>query len=244
MYMTRRGAAEFNRARLALDFPEAAERLHIDGVAGDFRCNAGSMIFLPGMRIRLTENLDKDRGFLNGALGIVAETLSDTVFTLHTTQRVKILVHPIWCRGKVLMPCTYAWATTMRRAQGTSLDLVGLVFDRCCPDRGYAYVGASRARHAHDLFHVGRIRRSDWLPVTKSDNQQLARSAASDSDSSEDDAYSDELDVDCETTNSEEDAYNALAANESSDSNATDCYMDAAESSPWELPDETSSADL
>ena len=45
------------------------------------------------------------------------------------------------------------------------MSAVGLVFDRRRPDRGYAYVGASRCRAANKLFLVGKVRRTDWLPV-------------------------------------------------------------------------------
>ena len=63
------------------------------------------------------------------------------------------------------VPVVYAYATTMRRAQGSTLELVGLFFDRRRADRGYAYVGASRAKFKNDVYLLGRIRRSDWLPV-------------------------------------------------------------------------------
>lgn len=59
----------------------------------------------------------------------------------------------------------YAYATTMRRAQGSTLDLVGLFFDRKKADRGYAYVGVSRVKRMLDAYHLGYIRRTDWLPV-------------------------------------------------------------------------------
>jgi hypothetical protein len=82
----------------------------------------------------------------------------------------------------------YAYATTMRRAQGSTLDLVGLKFDRRRPDRGYAYVGTSRARKHTDVFHLGRIRRSDWLPVgvDSRGNEQRSPGPQSFSDSYED----------------------------------------------------------
>ncbi|CAE7398265.1 pif1, partial [Symbiodinium sp. CCMP2456] len=63
------------------------------------------------------------------------------------------------------LPVTYAYATTVRRAQGATLACVALVFDTKIPDRGYAYVGASRARRHDDVFLLGRIRTTDWLPV-------------------------------------------------------------------------------
>ena len=40
------------------------------------------------------------------------------------------------------LPCAYGYATTIRRAQGASLDYVCLYFDADFPpDRGYGYVG-------------------------------------------------------------------------------------------------------
>eukprot|EP00973_Karenia_brevis_P010073 1364562-Karenia_brevis.AAC.1 len=54
---------------------------------------------------------------------------------------------------------------TIRRAQGSTLDCVGVHFDRRCADRGYAYVASSRVRRRSDLWLVGRTRRTDWLPV-------------------------------------------------------------------------------
>lgn len=84
----------------------------------------------------------------------------------------------------------YAYATTMRRAQGSTLDLVGLKFDRRRPDRGYAYVGVSRAKRRTDVFHLGHIRRSDWLPVGKDPrgNEQEKPGPQSGSDDSYEDS--------------------------------------------------------
>ena len=68
-------------------------------------------------------------------------------------------------KGAVFMPATYGYAMTVRRAQGTTLDMAALHFDRRRPDRGYGYVGSSRVKRKADLYHVGSVRRSDWLPV-------------------------------------------------------------------------------
>ena len=40
-----------------------------------------------------------------------------------------------------------------------------MVFDRRRADRGYGYVGASRVRRRADLWLIGHVRRTDWLPV-------------------------------------------------------------------------------
>jgi len=58
------------------------------------------------------------------------------------------------------------YATTIRRAQGSTLDAGCIWFDHCYPpERGYGYVAVSRFRTHAGVYHYGRIRRSDWLPV-------------------------------------------------------------------------------
>ena len=97
--------------------------------------------------------------------------------------------------GKIpFMPFCYGYATTIRRAQGSTLRLVGLWFDHKYPaDRGYAYVGSSRVRAAHDLFLVGRVKRSDWLPVgEEKPEEQTHRGVDSEDTSSNSDAGSED----------------------------------------------------
>ena len=111
-------AADFNERRVAQDFPDAWARRAADGVPGDGEAGSGTMVFAPGMRIRLTQNVDKDRGFVNGAVGTIVEVLQKSVFILRTDHRVLILVHPVCRPGKgsfdseyvAFMPCTYGYA--------------------------------------------------------------------------------------------------------------------------------------
>ena len=164
--VTNKEAARLNAARIEAEFPEAAARLENgDKVPGDYDAGAGDLALAPGMRVRLTQNIEKDRGFVNGTMGVVEMMLHRSVFVLSSTHGVKILVHPICVRRKVFLPVAYGYATTIRRSQGMTLEMAGLRFDRRLPDRGYAYVGASRVREREDLWHVGKVRRTDWLPV-------------------------------------------------------------------------------
>ena len=110
-----------------------------------------------------------------------------------------LLVHAVQDRGKASMPAAYGYAMTIRRAQGCTLDLVGLHFNRRKPDRGYGYVAVSRAKRKVDTFIVDQVRRTDWLPVGGDvrgpDAEQVHPSAASESDD-EYDRGSDESDSD------------------------------------------------
>ena len=86
------------------------------------------------------------------------------------------------------LPCTYGYATTIRRAQGASLDYVCLYFDAPFPpDRGYGYVGASRCRSAAGLYYFKRLRRNDWLPIRKvvDPDEESDRGEVSNADSGE-----------------------------------------------------------
>ena len=160
--VTNKGAASLNMARLQLDFPEETAMLTS---GGGIPAENEKVVIAPNMRIRLTHNVDKERGFVNGNTGVIRRVLRADVFLLQSDQGMQILVHPIRSQGRTFLPIAYGWATTIRRAQGATLDKVCLCFDRRLPDRGYAYVGVSRAKHRTDIFMMGRIRRSDWRAV-------------------------------------------------------------------------------
>ncbi|CAE7311476.1 abfB, partial [Symbiodinium sp. CCMP2456] len=155
-------AADLNQARLELEFPEEARRLsNGEGLPGEI----GNILLTANMRVRLTHNVNKEEGFVNGNTGTVRKVLRPDVFVMESSQQTCILVYPITVKGHKYLPVAYGYATTMRRAQGATLEAVGLLFDRRVPDRGYAYVGTSRAKARTMVFHLGRLRQTDWLPV-------------------------------------------------------------------------------
>jgi hypothetical protein len=123
----------------------------------------------PGILLRLSRNLDKQRGFVNGALCTVLESLSGNaviVGQLLGTGNL-VLIHPMEEEGQVFLPCCYGYATTIRRAQGASLDAGCIYFDqhKHVAGRGYGYVAVSRFKSRAGCHLYGRLRRSDFLPV-------------------------------------------------------------------------------
>ena len=184
--VTNKAAHDINMQRLKVEFPSAHAGLESRGVPGDEKAGAQLLVFAEGMRVRLTRNIDKGRGFVNGALGVITTVLSRGVFVMRAITGMMILVHPVCVDGKTFMPVTYAYAMTIRRAQGSTLDTIGLRFDRKRADRGYGYVGASRVRKATDVCLVGSIRRTDWRPVgTDPDGEQEYPGPMSDSSDDE-----------------------------------------------------------
>ena len=191
--VTNKGADKINEAALTIKGVSKAQLK--SGYRGDPKVNSGPIYVKAGLQIRLTRNLDKDRGFVNGAVGTIEDVLSPCVFTLKLSSGVMVLVHPIHAGGEqAFLPCTYGYATTIRRAQGSSLQQGALYFDHCYPaERGYGYVGASRFKSSEGLYLFGKIRRTDWLPVDfgANKNDQEKRSALSESEESEEGEFED-----------------------------------------------------
>ena len=79
--------------RLAMQFPESYARLEQEGFLADSQAGRGKTVVEVGMRTRLTRNMDKQRGSVNGALGYVAHVIDKAVFILKTMEGVHILAH-------------------------------------------------------------------------------------------------------------------------------------------------------
>ena len=186
--VTHKGVAKVNEAALlSLKDPITQEHRDTNGYPGDPKVEAGNIVLREGLRLRLSRNVDKSRGFVNGALCTIQRVLSRNVAVVELFNGRLLLLHPIVQGEDTFLPCSYGYATTIRKAQGASLPCVILFFDHCYPpDRGYGYVGASRSQTKDGLYLFGRLRRSDWLPVgDPSDYEQLVRGSESLSDDSE-----------------------------------------------------------
>ena len=105
--VTNRGAQSLNLAHLRAEFAAAADRIENmhQCVVGDPTAEAGLLVLQEGMRVRLTRNLDKDRGFVNGNVGVIEKMLTQDVFVLRTIQGTRILVHPVTDKGETFAPC-------------------------------------------------------------------------------------------------------------------------------------------
>ncbi len=121
-----------------------------------------------GILLRLSRNFDKQRGFVNGALVEVCESLAgNAVFMARLVGTGNmVVVHPMEEDGARFLPCCYGYATTIRRAQGASLHHGCLYFDQHKPAGcGYGYVGVSRFCSRSGVYLYDKLRRTDFLPV-------------------------------------------------------------------------------
>ena len=186
---TNKGASEVCEAALR------AKGITDEQLEAGYPCDPTSksklrIIAKKGILIRLTRNLDKTRGFVNGALAFVFEPLGRGVFVAQILETGNmVLVHPMKENDMIFLPCCYGYATTIRRAQGASLDQGCIYFDnkKYPAGRGYAYVAVSRFRTRAGCHLYGRLRRSDFLPVGKEkDDEHIDRGYESmDSDDSQ-----------------------------------------------------------
>ena len=164
--VTNSGAEKVNAA--ALKHVGITEEDLEGGFPGEPHIKGANIVLRPGLQLRLTRNLDKERGFVNGALGTVHVVLARHTCVVKLSNGALVLLHPVSADGvgHLFLPCVYGYATTIRRAQGATLQLGCLYFDHCYPpERGYGYVGVSRFVSQAGVYHFGRIRRTDWLPV-------------------------------------------------------------------------------
>ena len=105
---------------------------------------------------------------LGAAAGTVEKVLARHTGIVKLSTGGLVLIHPVSGDGdaNLFLPCVYGYATTIRRAQGATLTCGCLYFDHSYPpERGYGYVGVSRFKTRAGVYHYGRIRRTDWLPV-------------------------------------------------------------------------------
>jgi len=256
--VTNKGVDRVNRLCLALE--GVTEEMLESGFPGDPKVVASKIYVKVGLTVRLTRNLDKDRGFVNGATGEIVTILQpldlsppEPRFIVKLSTGTLVLVHPIVDGGQCFLPCTYGYASTIRRAQGhgwtsrgccagpscssdrllggkdlppwhwlrgipgrcggfsygipcrhtqcrSSLELGGvqsqillrgppvgatldagvLYFDHCYPpERGYGYVGCSRFKTKAGAYLYGPLRRTDWIPILRHEDEQLRRSVES-----------------------------------------------------------------
>ena len=205
---TNAGSSAVCRAALAL------QGIRDEELATGYFCDPCSksdlrILAKPGLVIRLTRNYDKDRGFVNGALAVVCESLrGNAVFTARLVGTGNmVLVHPTVEKGERFLPRCYGYATTIRRAQGMDLTHGCVYFDQMKREaaRGYGYVACSRFKTRSGCYLYGKLRRTDFLPVGPDlESEVLQRGYDSLSSDDEDghglaypknDAFDDDMDV-------------------------------------------------
>ena len=95
------------------------------------------------MKVLLTENRDKEKGVINGTLGIIHDMYNQTIFV--RSNNTLIPVFPTTNDKKqTYYPFTHGYSTTICKAQGQTLSHISLHFVVPHLPMGCAYVAMSR----------------------------------------------------------------------------------------------------
>lgn len=112
-----------------------------------------SMDLCEGAQVVLTWNLDQEAGLVNGSRGVVME-VTDKGTNVRFTNGMEVLIEPfkmsqeddvsVWVK---FMPLKLAYALTVHKSQGMTLDAVVLDLGSSIFEYGQAYTALSRARN-------------------------------------------------------------------------------------------------
>ena len=114
-----------------------------------------------GAQVMLITNLDQEGGLINGSRGVVADFDKDgfplVEFKSHSSRPIRIKPHVWKSEGDSIIhrqqiPLRLAYAVTIHKAQGASLDSALVDIGRSTFEYGQAYVALSRVRSLDALF--------------------------------------------------------------------------------------------
>lgn len=126
----------------------------------------------PGAQVMLLKNLDPKAGLVNGSRGVVKEILPDkTVRVVMTNGKEEVFGHAIHenkcpntdnlLSSRKQIPLSLAWATTIHKSQGLTLDLMQVNLKGCFAN-AQVYVALSRGRSLDTMrvinFHKKMVR--------------------------------------------------------------------------------------
>ena len=122
------------------------------------------LVLYIGLPVIITQNRCKKTRYVNGITGTIAFFRDDTYFLRSDDQTIPIF--PLFNEHQVMYyPLRSAYATTIHKIQGQTLDHVTLVFDMPSITPGMGYVALSRVASLDRVVPMLRLTRSHFSPV-------------------------------------------------------------------------------
>lgn len=115
-----------------------------------------------GAAVMCTVNLDMENGICNGSQGVVIDIIESTPYNIPVVQFSnglikKISIHywqseeiPIIAVGQI--PLCLAWALTIHKIQGATLEMAEMDIGQCIFEYGQTYVALSRIKSLDGLY--------------------------------------------------------------------------------------------
>jgi len=109
-----------------------------------------------GAQVMVTRNSSTDKQLVNGTRGVVTKLYKDSVIIKTKYGEKKIVNYEMIPENEVniaykYMPLKLAWALTIHKGQGTTLDCVELDLGNSIFEKGQAYTALSRVRSLDSL---------------------------------------------------------------------------------------------
>lgn len=122
-----------------------------------------------GAQVMLTVNINLDAGLVNGSRGVITDFEPIRGFPIVKFKQVSMTIEPfVWWSheqphvGVQQIPLRVAWAITIHKSQGASIDSAIIDIGRRTFEYGQAYVALSRVRSLEGLhlfaLDIGKIR--------------------------------------------------------------------------------------
>ena len=105
-----------------------------------------------GTIVMCISNLDVEAGIINGSQGIVVDFQKDNPLVKFNDGNVRVIIPHIWQSEKLpaiavqQLPLIYAWAITIHKAQGVTLDKALIDIGEEILECGQTYVALSRIK--------------------------------------------------------------------------------------------------
>ena len=132
-------------------------------------CELGEIPVYKGMRVIITHNQNKALSIVNGRIATVVQLERNTLFLKLRNGRI-VHIHPVSFQNenntvKTAMPFMPAYALTIPKAQGQTIDKCIVWLDSPVLAPGGGYVALSRNRKLENIRFMVRIWRCQIVPV-------------------------------------------------------------------------------
>ena len=138
----------------------------------DVECDSalGTIPIYKGMRVMITQNRNKQLSVVNGRVAHVLQMEGRTVFLKLANNNI-VQVYPVSSPNedgslKTVLPFMPAYALTIPKAQGQTLNECIVWLDGCVVAPGGAYVALSRCRKLENVHFMTRVLSSQVTPVS------------------------------------------------------------------------------